>query len=315
MVVRRATGTIEHRVFRDIKGYLEPGDVVVLNDTRVIPASLHGRKPSGGRVEIFLVREVGAGGEGIWECLVKPSRGIGPGLRIHIRDGIEGEILDRGERTWRVRFHLPEGWDGLPEEIGEVPLPPYIKRRPEEMDRVRYQTVFARRPGAVAAPTAGLHFTEALLEEIKARGVEVLFVTLHTGPGTFMPLKPEDIRLRRLPEEHYTIEPPIFERIRRAKEEGRRIVAVGTTTTRALESAVRDGFHSPVLRGLTDLFIYPGFEFRVVDALVTNFHLPRSSLIMLVCAFAGYRVTMEAYREAVRERYRFYSYGDSMFII
>ena len=226
-------------------------------------------------------------------------------------DGVEGSFLGLdSEGLFVFRFSCPLDLG----RIGKVPLPPYIKREAIEADTLRYQTVFAGVDGAVAAPTAGLHFTEPLIQEIKARGVEVCHVTLHTGPGTFMPVRVEKIEEHRMMRERYRIDASVFAAVVKAKEEGRRVVAVGTTSTRALEASAANGFASPVLEGATSLFIYPGYRFRVVDALLTNFHLPESTLLMLVCAFAGRELTLEAYREAVKEEYRFFSYGDAMFI-
>lgn len=310
MVLSRADGAVSHRMFADLPGHLRPGDLLVLNDTRVIPTRLLGRKATGGRVELLLVEKTPAPGEQ-WKCLARPGKGLRPGTRV-LFDGLSAEMLGQDEEGLFVcGFSGPLDLDRL----GSVPLPPYIRRQATDADSDRYQTVFAGVDGAVAAPTAGLHFTGEMLSALKASGVEVAFVTLHTGPGTFMPVRSERIQEHRMMRERYRIEEAVFERVARAKDEKRRVVAVGTTSTRALEASVRHGFSSPRLEGATDLFIYPGFEFRAVDALLTNFHLPESTLIMLVCAFAGREFVLRAYKEAVEREYRFFSYGDSMLIV
>jgi S-adenosylmethionine:tRNA ribosyltransferase-isomerase len=312
MVLRRDTGAISNRGFADILGFFRPGDLLVLNDTKVIPARITGSKPTGGRVEVLLVERVeGEGGGEAWSCLVKPGKGINKILFDH---GIEAEVVGSGpEGLFTLSF---KGLNnvGPAERLGAVPLPPYIKREPDQLDLKRYQTVFAEKDGAVAAPTAGLHFTRGLLDDIKGSGVEVLYITLHVGPGTFLPVRTRMVEEHRLLPESYTIRTGVYEKILNAKKENRRVVAVGTTTTRALEAAALSGFETPKLSGRTGIFMYPGFEFKVVDALLTNFHLPCSTLIMLVAAFAGRDHIMKAYQEAVREKYRFYSYGDAMFI-
>lgn len=311
MVLSRSTGELLHRGFRDIKECLRPGDILVLNDTKVLPARLIGKKASGGHVELLLVRRLDEGkGAEVWTCLIKNSKGLRPGSRLSF-SAIGAEILEVfGEGLWRCSF---DG-DPLAKGVGRVPLPPYIRREPAEEDKARYQTVFAGPGGAVAAPTAGLHFTDRLIEEIKAKGVEVVYITLHTGPGTFMPIRVKSLKDHKMHGEYYTIAPKVFEAIRKGKDEGRRIIAVGTTSTRALEASAGKGFENPVLEGSTGLFIYPGFEFKVIDGLLTNFHLPCSTLIMLAAAFAGRERLLAAYEEAVKEGYRFFSYGDAMFI-
>ncbi len=317
MVLQRSTGAISNRGFADIAGYLRAGDLLVLNDTKVIPARITGKKPTGGRVEVLLVERVGhsmpgvVGGDETWSCLVKPGKGTDKILFDH---GIEAEKVGSGpEGLLTLRF---KGLNGvcLAERLGAVPLPPYIKREPDRLDQKRYQTVFAEKDRAVAAPTAGLHFTRELLEEIEGSGVEVLYITLHVGPGTFLPVRTERVEEHRLLPESYTINPGVYKKIRNAKKENRRVIAVGTTAARALEAAAQSGFEAPKLSGRTGIFMYPGFEFKAVDALLTNFHLPRSTLIMLVSAFAGRDYIMKAYKEAIRKKYRFYSYGDAMFI-
>ncbi len=311
MVLSRSTGELFHRGFKDIKEFLRPGDILILNDTKVLPARLIGKRPTGGRVELLLVKRLEGGkGAEVWSCLIKNSKGMAPGSRLSFGP-LGAQVLEAfGEGLWRCSF---DG-DPLAKGVGRVPLPPYIRREPVEEDKTRYQTVFAGPEGAVAAPTAGLHFTDGLIEEIKAKGVEVLYITLHTGPGTFMPIRAKDLKDHKMHGEYYSIGPGVFEAIRKGKKEGRRIIAVGTTSTRALEASVGKGFESPLLEGSTGLFIYPGFEFKVIDGLLTNFHLPCSTLIMLAAAFAGREKILAAYGEAVKEGYRFFSYGDAMLI-
>ncbi len=317
LVLNRTTGAISHKRFTGIPGHLRPGDLLVLNDTKVIPARITGVKPTGGRVEVLLVERVDDGGvEGeSWSCLVRGGKGT---VKILFGDGCEASVVEAAEDgLYTLSFKGLNG-AGPAERLGAVPLPPYIKRESDELDIERYQTVFAAKDGAVAAPTAGLHFTEELLGEIRGAGVEVLFITLHVGPGTFLPVRVDDIESHAMMEECYSISPEAAGSILKAREEGRRIVAVGTTTVRALEAAALGGNgdfeEGEAHSGRTGIFIYPGFEFKVVDALITNFHLPRSTLLMLVSAFAGRDHIMKAYSEAIKEKYRFYSYGDAMFI-
>lgn len=311
MVLNRKDGAVSHRAFTDLPEFLRPGDLLVLNDTRVIPTRLLGRKATGGQVELLLVERVSEGGGEEWTCLARPGKGLKTGTRVYF-DGIEAEMLGQVEEgLFLCRFSGPLDLH----MHGKVPLPPYIRRQPTEADISRYQTVFAGRDGAVAAPTAGLHFTDEMIGRLRAKGVDVAFVTLHTGPGTFMPVRAEKIEEHRMMRERYRIDESVFNRVKEAREEGRRVVAVGTTSTRALEACVREGFSSPKLEGATDLFIYPGFEFKAIDALLTNFHLPESTLLMLISAFAGRELVLKAYKEAVEKEYRFFSYGDSMLII
>lgn len=319
MVVDRRAGGVSHGSFADLPSYLGAGDVLVLNDTRVVPARLRGKKGTGGAAEVLVVETGPAPGRA--RCMITPSRRLRQGAELFFEGGWKARVRGRDAGGFFVcDFTGPEGGGvgDLLKETGEVPLPPYIRRGPggpTAEDGSRYQTVFAAADGAVAAPTAGLHFTDRLLGEIEGLGVEVLYVTLHTGPGTFLPIRAGRIEDHRMTSERYSIDPGVFESVRRAKEEKRRVVAVGSTSTRALEASVAGGFDRPVLCGATDLFIRPGFRFRVVDALVTNFHLPRSTLVMLAAAFAGRGLLMRAYREAVAEGYRFYSYGDAMLIL
>ena len=312
----RSSGAIGHHTFQDIKGFLRPEDILVLNDTRVFPARLIGKKVSGGKVELFLVKELPGDGL-LWEAMVKGSKGVREGARFFFDKGLSATLVEpAGDGLWVVRLFTENG-DIYPllETIGKVPLPPYIKREPTGEDRERYQTVFAGPHGAVAAPTAGLHFTPEMITDIEESCAGVLRITLHTGPGTFMPVRVSDVRDHRMHSEYYEIEPAVFDAVMKAKSSGGRVVAVGTTATRALEAAARNGADRPVLSGETDIFIYPGYDFKVVDALLTNFHLPGSTLIMLVSAFAGTENILAAYGAAVRERYRFFSYGDAMLII
>jgi S-adenosylmethionine:tRNA ribosyltransferase-isomerase len=324
LVVRRAEGRWEDRLFRDFAEYLGPGDCLVLNDSRVFPARLFGHRegvrslPVGknnpkrrehlsGEVEVFLLRAVSSDGRD-WEALVRPGRKMRVGERIRFDESLEAEIIARGEFGERtVRFSGAGDLFDAFERIGHVPLPPYIKRPDETSDRDRYQTVFARERGSVAAPTAGLHFTGEILDRCRARGAGIVHVTLHVGLGTFQPLHTEKVEEAKLHSERYALSPGAADQIRAA----RRVVAVGTTSVRTIESAERSG----KLAGETDIFIYPGFQFQRVGAMLTNFHLPRTSLLLLVCAFAGTDLTLAAYRHAVEERYRFYSYGDCMLVL
>ena len=314
LVVRRVDGTFFHHRFYELPYLLPEGTLLVVNDTRVIPARLWGERPTGGKVEVFLVRREG---EGTWRCLVRPGKRMRPGDKVLFANGRwwgeVREVLPSGERL--MSFHGPGGLGRLLDEVGQVPLPPYIRRRPRPEDRERYQTVFASKEGAVAAPTAGLHFTPRVLDALKRRGIEILSITLHVGPGTFRPVKVEEVEAHKMEEEYYEISPQVAVKIEEARREGRRLLAVGTTVTRALESAADEEGRLMRLQGWTDLFIYPGYRFKVVDALLTNFHLPRSTLLMLVCAFGGRELVMKAYREAIEEGYRFYSYGDAMLLV
>jgi len=319
LVLDRDDGAIGHHRFDALPELLNPGDLLVLNDTRVIPARLVGRKPTGGRIEIFLVAESGADGDGaVWRCLVRATRKPAPGSVILLDDGLAARVLDRDGDHWRVRLEAPDGRiRERIERVGRIPLPPYIHRpndEPDRADRERYQTVYARKPGAVAAPTAGLHFTEALFERLDAAGVERTCLTLHVGPGTFLPVRGDHVEQHRMHEEAFEIPPAVVAAVSAARRRGGRVVAVGTTVVRALEAAAGDDGRLRPGAGRSDLFIVPGYRFRVADALVTNFHLPRSTLLMLVCAFGGSERVLAAYREAQASDYRFYSYGDAMLI-
>ncbi|PWT84696.1 MAG: tRNA preQ1(34) S-adenosylmethionine ribosyltransferase-isomerase QueA [Blastocatellia bacterium] len=326
LVLTRHTGTIEHRSVADLPDLLRQGDVLVLNNTRVFPARLLGRRvPSGGAVECLLIGRAGAddhgGSEEVWEALMHPGQRLGPGARM-VFEGvrtIRGEVLERrfhGRRLIRLSTVDAAPLDDAIEAIGHVPLPPYIRRSDIQADRDRYQTVFARERGSVAAPTAGLHLTRELLTALSRQGVTVAEITLHVGYGTFQPVRVDRVEDHRVEPERYRISDHAADAINRALDERRRIIAVGTTTTRTLEAvALANGGRSAAGAGLTSLFIYPGFQFRAIGGLLTNFHLPRSSLLMLVSAFAGREQVLQAYRVAVGHKYRFYSYGDAMLIL
>jgi S-adenosylmethionine:tRNA ribosyltransferase-isomerase len=306
-------GTFEHLVFRDLADRLQPGDLLVLNDTRVIPARLVGTKASGGRCELLLLEPLDPT-RARWRALGQSSKPLRPGTRVAF-GALTGEVeAALGEGFFDVRFDLAgDALDAAVEREGRMPLPPYIRRAPREEDRARYQTVIAREPGSAAAPTAGLHFTPELLARLDARGVERATVTLHVGPGTFLPVRGDDLDAHVMHEERYDIPPATADAFAACRQRGQRIVAVGTTVVRALESACSEGG----LRagpGRTRIFIRPGHEFRAVDALVTNLHLPRSTLLVLVCAFRGRERVLAAYAEAVAQRYRFFSYGDAMLL-
>ncbi|TFH86980.1 tRNA preQ1(34) S-adenosylmethionine ribosyltransferase-isomerase QueA [Billgrantia azerbaijanica] len=313
LCVDGASGARAHRRFTDLTELLAPGDLLVFNDTRVIPARLHGHKASGGRVELLLERPLDAH-RGL--AHLRASKSPKPGTELVFEGGVRAVVEGREEALFVVRFLGETPLVQLLERHGHMPLPPYIDREDELADRDRYQTVYARRDGAVAAPTAGLHFDQPLLEALAAKGVESAFVTLHVGAGTFQPVRVDDIREHRMHSEWIEVSPEVCAQVRAAQARGNRVVAVGTTSVRCLESACAasaDGAITP-FAGETDIFIYPGYAWRCVDALITNFHLPESTLLMLVSAFAGFETTMAAYHEAVRERYAFFSYGDAMFL-
>jgi len=312
LVLDRGSGAIAHRRFRDLPELLDPGDLLVLNRSRVFPARLLGRRVGGGEAEVLLVRRQP---DGTWDALVRPGRRLRPGATVEVADDLSVRVEDGepGSPLRRVRLLTR---DADPEETvarrGHVPLPPYIRRPDQAADRERYQTVYARETGSVAAPTAGLHFTPALLDALTARGVERAFVVLHVGPGTFRPVEVEQVEDHRVAPEPCTIPAETADAVARARARGARVVAVGTTVARTLESAALADRGVRAGSSETTLVIVPGRPFRVIDALLTNFHLPRSSLLLLVAAFAGRERVLAAYAEAVRERYRFYSYGDAM---
>lgn len=318
----RHAGAIAHTTIAQLPALLHPGDLVVVNDTRVFPARLLGRRvPSGGAVECLLVGRPDPSDSTVWEALMHPGQKLKPGARV-VFDGpmaVHGEVLERrffGRRLIRLSVENGNDLDAAIDAIGHVPLPPYIKRADRPADRDRYQTMFARTRGSVAAPTAGLHFTPALVEALAQRGVEHVAITLHVGYGTFQPVRSERVEDHRVDAEQYEISPAAAVAITRARAERRRIIAVGTTTTRTLEAVAKAHRGAVVAgRGAADLFIYPGFAFQVIGGLLTNFHLPKSSLLMLVAAFAGRDRVLTAYHAAIAERYRFYSYGDAMLVL
>ncbi len=311
MVLNRQTGEISHRHFHNILDYLNPGDCLVMNDSRVLPARLLGHRPTGGMAEVLLLRDLG---NKCWECLVKPGRKLQSGSTVIFGDGeltaTVRDVQEDGNRV--VEFHYEGIFLEILERLGKMPLPPYIKA--ELADQERYQTVYSREVGSAAAPTAGLHFTKELLEEIRAKGVKTAFVTLHVGLGTFRPVKAEEITEHHMHSELCMMSAETADILNETRKNGGRIVCVGTTSCRTLESLVgEDGTFCAASRW-TDIFIYPGYRFRAMDALITNFHLPESTLVMLVSAFAGREHVLHAYEEAVKERYRFFSFGDAMFI-
>lgn len=312
MTLNRQTGELSHRHFFDLPEFLRPGDTLVLNDSRVLPARLYGkRNPTGGAVELLLLKE---GTDGSWECLARPGRKLKPGEEVMFGEGeLTATILeDLGEGKKRVEFHYEGIFLEVLERLGKMPLPPYIKE--ELQNGERYQTVYSKVVGSAAAPTAGLHFTPELLEKIKSMGVNVAYVTLHVGLGTFRPVAVEDVQSHHMHSEFCMISAETAEILNNTKKNGGRIVCVGTTSCRTLESfAAEDGTFQES-SGWTEIFIYPGYRFKAMDALVTNFHLPESTLLMLVSAFAGKEHVMAAYEEAVQEKYRFFSFGDAMFL-
>ena len=312
MVLDRKNKTIEHKIFKDIIDYLEPGDCLVRNNTKVIPARLYGEKEeTGANVEFLLLKRVDGD---IWEVMVKPGRKLMPGVRVEFGNGLlKAEILEKFEDGNRkVKFEYNGIFNEILNEIGLMPLPPYIHEKLKEKDR--YQTVYAKYEGSAAAPTAGLHFTDELFKKLKEKGVEVANVTLHVGIGTFRPVKVENIEEHDMHSEHFYIKAEDAEKINKAKREGHRVIAVGTTSCRVLESIADENGYVKEVEGDTNIFIYPGYKFKCLDALITNFHLPESTLIMLVSALAGKDFIMQAYEEAVKEQYKFFSFGDAMFI-
>ena len=313
LVLDKEAGKIEHRMFRDIKAYLKPGDCLVINDTKVIPARLIGSKiGTDAKIEILLLKRKE---NDIWETLVKPGKKAKPGTKISFGEGLLiGEVIDVVEEGNRlIQFSYQGIFEEILDQLGQMPLPPYITHQLE--DKNRYQTVYAKHSGSAAAPTAGLHFTPELLKEIKESGVDIAHVTLHVGLGTFRPVKVENIQEHHMHSEFYHIEASEAEKINRAKREGHRIICVGTTSCRTIESAAKPDGTLSECSGWTEIFIYPGYQFKVLDCLLTNFHLPESTLIMLVSALAGREHVLHAYEEAVKEQYRFFSFGDAMLIV
>ena len=312
LVLDKKTGEMQHKVFKDIVNYLHPGDCLVINDTKVIPARLIGSKEgTDAHIEILLLKRRE---NDIWETLVKPGKKAKPGTVINFGDGLlKGTVIDVVEEGNRlIQFSYEGIFEEILDQLGQMPLPPYITHRLK--DKNRYQTVYAKHEGSAAAPTAGLHFTKELLAQIREKGVYIASVTLHVGLGTFRPVKVNNILEHHMHSEYYCIEQPQADIINKARAEGGRIISVGTTSCRTLESAARDDGYIPAVSGNTDIFIYPGYKFKAIDGLITNFHLPESTLVMLVSALAGKDHIMAAYEEAVKEKYRFFSFGDAMFI-
>ena len=313
LVLDKDTGAVSHHVFREVADYLRPGDCLVLNDTKVIPARLLGqREGTGAHVEVLLLKRLESD---VWEALVRPGKKCRPGTGLTFGDGLlKAQVLETGEEGSRlIRFFYEGIFEEVLDRLGEMPLPPYITHKLE--DKNRYQTVYAKYEGSAAAPTAGLHFTQELLEQIREKGVEIVSVTLHVGLGTFRPVKEENVLDHHMHSEHYQVSLEAAEKINRAREAGGRIICVGTTSCLTLESAADEEGKVRPGSGDTDIFIYPGYRFKVLDALITNFHLPESTLVMLVSALAGREQVLEAYEEAVRERYRFFSFGDAMIVV
>lgn len=312
MVLNKETGEIEHRHFYDILDYLNEGDLLVCNDSRVLPARIFGVKETGARVEFLLLKQIGGNR---WETLCKPGKKAREGAEFIFGDGIMkakiAGVTEDGNRI--VDFDCNENFFAALDKIGQMPLPPYITE--ELKDRERYQTVYSHELGSAAAPTAGLHFTEELMEKLRAKGVNIAYVTLHVGLGTFRPVKVDDVTKHKMHSEHYEIPEKTARLINQTKQNGKRVIAVGTTSCRTLESVASFYGEIKPCDGFTDIFIYPGYEFKVLDGLITNFHLPESTLIMLVSAFAGYDNIMNAYKTAVEEKYRFFSFGDCMCIL
>ena len=313
LVLDKKTGATSHHIFREIKDYLKPGDCLVINDTKVIPARLIGEKEgTGGKVEVLLLKRKG---NDVWETLVKPGKKMKPGARVSFGDGLlKGEVLEVVEEGNRLIHFEYEGiFEEILDQLGQMPLPPYITHRLEDKDR--YQTVYATHTGSAAAPTAGLHFTKELLAQIKEKGIKIARVTLHVGLGTFRPVKVENILEHHMHSEFYVIDEEAANTINETKANGGKIVSVGTTSTRTLETVADENGHVRACSGWTDIFIYPGYKFKVVDRLITNFHLPESTLLMLVSALYDREKILEAYKIAVEEKYRFFSFGDAMLIL
>ena len=312
MVLDRKTGDVEHKIFKDVIDYLNPGDCLVLNNTRVIPARLIGEKvDTGGKIEFLLLKRTE---KDVWQALVKPGKRAKIGTKFSFGNGkLIGEVVGLAEEGSRlVKFYYEGIFEEVLDELGNMPLPPYITERLEE--RERYQTVYSKHNGSAAAPTAGLHFTNELLESIKAKGIDIAFVTLHVGLGTFRPVKVDDVLAHEMHSEYYMVEKEAAEKINRAKKNGNKVICVGTTSCRTVESASNENGEIVESSGWTNIFIYPGYKFKVVDRLITNFHLPESTLIMLVSALVSKDAVLNAYNIAVKEKYRFFSFGDAMII-
>ncbi len=321
MVINRKTGNIENKTFNDIQEYFDDKDVFVVNNTKVFPARMYGRKEkTGAKIEVFLLRELNKANR-LWDVIVDPARKIRVGNKLYFgeNDELVAEVIDNTTSRGRTIRFL---WDDSEEEfkamlefMGETPLPKYIKRKPEEEDKERYQTVYAKHEGAVAAPTAGLHFSRELIKKLEIKGIRFAEVTLHTGLGTFRPIEVEDLSKHKMDAEYYKIEETACAIVNKAKEKGHRICSIGTTTMRAMETSYTAQKFLKPSEGWTNNFIHPPYDFSIADALVTNFHLPKTSLMIMACAFANYDLIMEAYKKAIKDKYRFFSYGDSMLII
>lgn len=313
LVLSRETGEITHKHFYDVIDYLNEGDTLIVNDSRVLPARIYGEKvDTGSKIEFLLLEQKQ---QDVWEILCKPGKKAKPGVRFNFHNLLEAEVLEVLEDGNRiVKFHYEGNFFHILDQIGQMPLPPYITEKLQ--DQERYQTVYSHEVGSAAAPTAGLHFTKELMKKIRQKGVNIAAVTLHVGLGTFRPVKVDDVTKHKMHSEHYEISPETAELIRKTKQNGKRVFAVGTTSCRTLES-VGTAHNGEIVAedGYTDIFIYPGYQFKVIDGLITNFHLPESTLIMLVSAFAGYDSIMNAYQTAVKEKYRFFSFGDAMMIV
>lgn len=321
MVVNRKTGTLENKHFKDILDYFDDKDVFTVNNTKVFPARMYGRKEkTGAKIEVFLLRELNKE-QRLWDVIVDPARKIRVGNKLYFGDTEElvAEVIDNTTSRGRTIKFLHEGTDDefrlVLEKYGETPLPKYIKRKPDDDDRERYQTVYAKHEGAVAAPTAGLHFSRELIKRCEIKGIRFAEVTLHTGLGTFRPIEVEDLSKHKMDAEYYRIEDAACKIVNKAKESGHRICSIGTTTMRALESSVTAQKLLKPSEGWTNMFIHPPYEFSIADSLVTNFHLPKTSLLIMTCAFAGYDLAMEAYKKAIKDKYRFFSYGDALLVI
>jgi S-adenosylmethionine:tRNA ribosyltransferase-isomerase len=325
LLLDRKAGKLSHHRFDVLDNFLNPGDVLVLNNTAVIPARLVGKKDTGGRVEVLICGFNGnckpqtINEDLVYECLVKAAKPPRKGSLFYFEEGLTAKVIERRNGTYFVRFYSEGDFEILLDRIGEVPLPPYIRRSAELAppcdDRAAYQTIYASEKGAIAAPTAGLHFTPELLKRLKAKGIVIVSITLHVGYGTFLPVRVEDIRSHQMHSEAYSIRGPAADKINSARSAGHRVIAVGTTCVRTLEHFSDSEGHVLAGSGCCDLFIYPGYRFKAVDAMITNFHLPKSTLLMLVSAFAGREFVLNAYKEAIKRKYRFYSYGDAMIIM
>ena len=325
LALNRKTGELSHHRFAALDNFLNPGDVMIVNNTSVIPGKLVGRKESGGKVELLICSFNGncqpnSKKDGlVYECLVKAAKPSKPGSSFYFDEGLSAEVIERRNETYVIKFYSKGDFENMLDRIGKVPLPPYIRRssalEPPCDDRIAYQTVYASEKGAIAAPTAGLHFTPGLLTKLKAKGIAIAQITLHVGYGTFLPVRSEDIRSHYMHSETYSIPVRAANTINSARSAGHRVVAVGTTCVRSLEYASDGAGNVRAGNGCCDLFIYPGYKFKTVDAMITNFHLPQSTLLMLVSAFAGRENVLHAYQEAIDRKYRFYSYGDAMLII